>query len=168
MQTAELIQILREKLPHSYKNQRDGWAKCIVEEQHSIRELSVLLKEQSKISYRMSWLLADIGLYSKDYFFQELPFLFAMRKEVTFFDFEEHFSSYWYYFGIPEENESEAMDLLVHFLSNDYKVSTHSRALSALLDLVEKYPELGPEVKLVAVGVRCSPNVNRRRKKLLG
>lgn len=168
MTTPELIETLKAELPFVYKTQRDHWAKTIVEENHSIRELSVLLKEKSKVSYRMSWLLADIGLYSKEYIFMELPYLFSMRKEVTFFDFEEHFSSYWHYFGIPEENESEAMDLLIHFLTNDYKVSTQSRGLDALLTLVEKYPELAPEVKLIAESVRCSPNVKRRRERILG
>lgn len=168
MTTKELIAQLKRDLPHGYKPEREEFARLIVNEQHSIQELSTLLFEKEKISYRFSWLLTDIGLYDKDYLFRTLPYLFSKRKEVTFFDFEEQFSTYWYYFGVPEENESDALDLLIHFLTNDYKVSTQSRSLDALLTLVEKYPELGPEVKMVAEGVRCSPNVSRRRKALLG
>jgi hypothetical protein len=147
------IQSLSIELPTSDAAQRTKWAKIIVSEKISISSLSELLFMKKEIALRFSWLLSDVGIENSEVLFNALPALFENRSAVESFDFEPSFATYWSIAGVPYENETAAIDLILRWIQSPFvNVTTKSRALIPIEQLVLKYPELQTEVRIVLEG----------------
>jgi hypothetical protein len=58
------------------------------------------------------------------------------------------FTRLWQLCGVPNENESDAIELLFGYLnSREIDITTKSRALFVLVGLINKYSELKNELK---------------------
>ena len=143
----EIKTILLENLANSNSDDRKKWATLIIESKLDLIELCSILKSDRKTAIRFAWMLTEIAEKDPHFLHQHLPYLFAIRKEITHFPFEESFANYWRFSGIPEENESEAIDLLFFWIqSSSTNKTIKSRAQKVLLKLCEKYPELKNEM----------------------
>ena len=64
-------------------------------------------------------------------------------------DFKLRFATYWSLVGVPPEQEAEAVELLFDWVrSAAVDITTKWRAIKALLELAEKFPELQNELRL--------------------
>ena len=144
-----LYQELQELLPSSDGNQRKSWAKTIVENDIDLLELSDLLFCEKKIALRFSWLLSDIGMISPKKLRDALPDLLQKSEQVDHFPFVESFATYWQIAGVPESNESQAIDHLFGWIiSGDTNTTTKSRSAKTLFQLAQKYPDLKNELSI--------------------
>lgn len=144
----ELYKELEVSLLKSNGAQRKIWVTTIVENKVDIQELSNLLKGDRKIATRFLWLLSEIGLFNPNTLFAELPFLWEVCRALNPV-YKTSFASFWLIAGLPPQNESEAIDVLFHWvLSPAINVTIKSRAIMVLLKLTQKYPELKNELKL--------------------
>ena len=144
---SSFLTYLEQNLPGSTGADRASWAKFIVEEDIDIQGLFPLLNLDGKIALRFQWLLSDIGLCLPERLLNVLPDLLEFGKTIRDFDFQFSFATYWSIAGIPEENEAEAVELLISLLqSSKTNVTIKSRALKAILPLTEKYPDLKSEL----------------------
>lgn len=146
----ELYDELLSELAASSGSYRQAWARLIVAEKVDIVSLCELLYEDKPIAKRFSWLLSDIALTEPKVLYYVLPFLFQLRDKTSISDFQYSFSKYWNYCGVPEEHEGEAIDLLFKWIE-DPNVSVHikTNSLNALSKILEKYPDLKNELKIV-------------------
>lgn len=145
---AKFLSELKEQLPGSNSAQRKSWLKKIAQENIPIDTLAPILLKKRAIALPFSWLLSGIAKSDTEKFNQALPQLYAMRKEVKTFDFEQSFATYWGLAGVPVENEVDAIDLLFKLLQSPHiNVTTKSRALIPLAALTQKYPELKNELR---------------------
>ncbi|MFT5822875.1 MAG: hypothetical protein ACI8ZM_004132 [Crocinitomix sp.] len=143
------ISLLKTELPTSDAVLRQIWAKKIVNKEIPLLILSQLLVEKRVIALRFSWLLSDIGMNNPAILLNALPKLFEKRQQVESFDFEQSFATYWSLVGVPTENESEAIDLILKWLqSATINVTIKSRALIPLEQLALNYPELRHEIRV--------------------
>jgi hypothetical protein len=171
MEHNRFIQSLSTELPTSDAAQRTKWAKKIVREKISISTLSELLFMKKEIALRFSWLLSDVGIENSEVLFNALPTLFKNRNAVNSFDFEPSFATYWSIAGIPFENETAAIDLILHWLQSPFvNVTTKSRALIPIEQLALKYPELQTEIRIVLEGEKenSTAQFQKRVTQLLG
>lgn len=137
---------LETSLAKSNSTQRHSWAATIIAQDISIRDLTPLLKGNAQTCSRFLWLLSDVGIANPEKLMSELPYLFELFT-TEFPQYLPSFASFWYYTGVPSENEGAAIDLLFElFLSTDTTVTIKSRALVVLAGLAEKYPALKPEL----------------------
>jgi hypothetical protein len=147
------IEVLILELRTSDAAQRTIWAKKIINENIPISSLWDLLLMEKAISSRFSWLLSDIGMENSEVLFSALPSLFENRNSVESFDFELSFATYWSLVGVPYENETAAIDLILCWLQSPFvNVTTKSRSLIPLEQLATKYPELKMEISIVLEG----------------
>ncbi|NOQ73204.1 MAG: hypothetical protein GQ574_14450 [Crocinitomix sp.] len=147
------ISLLKVELPTGDALQRQIWAKKIVNEEIPILRLSELLLGEKTIALRFSWLLSDVGMENSEVLYNALPSLFESRSAVESFDFEPSFATYWSLVGVPYENETAAIDLLLRWLQSPFvNVTTKSRALIPIEQLALKYPELKMEISIVLQG----------------
>ena len=147
------LKTLKNELPKSDAAQRQVWANKIVNEEILVSIMSQLLFQDKTIALRFSWLLSDIGMVNSTVLLAALPKLFEERKQVESFDFEQSFATYWSIVGVPFENESDAIDLILKWLqSANVNVTIKSRALIPLEQLVLNYPELQYEVRACLEG----------------
>lgn len=146
----ELYDELLSALAASSGSDRQAWAKLIVAEKIDIVSLCELLYEDKPIATRFSWLLSDIALTEPKVLYNVLPFLFQLRDKTSIPNFQYSFSKYWNYCSVPEEHEGEAIDLLFKWIE-DPNVSVHikTNSLNALSKILEKYPDLKNELKIV-------------------
>ena len=137
---------LKSLLPTSTAKDRRKWAIQIATDKTPVRNLVGLLQCESKIATRFAWLLTDIGLIEPQHLFNDLPFLFALSTEIDHFKFRESFANYWLVAGLPEENETEAINLLFDWLqSSSINTTVKSRAIFVLEKIVKKNPDLRNE-----------------------
>lgn len=147
------IGLLKNELPSSDAVIRQIWARKIISEEIPLLNLSQLLKDKKAIALRFSWLLSDIGMENPDVLLNALPSLFESRSTVESFDFEQSFATYWSLVGVPSENESDAIDLILKWLqSENINVTIKSRALISLEQLALVYPELKNEILVCLEG----------------
>lgn len=140
------LEELKSFLPNSSYEQRKKWAIFIIENNVDLKELSVLIKCENKISTKFLWMLSDIAILKPNKLFIDLPYLLKLCNSVNP-DYTTSFASFWLYVGVPEENEGEAIDLLFQFLvSPKVNVTIKSRSIFVLLNLSKKYPELKNEL----------------------
>jgi len=138
---------LKTELPTSLAIQRKRWAFFIIENKIDIKALSILLQSDKKTGLRYAWLLSEIGQLNADSLFAELPYLLKLSEQIDHFYFIESFATYWLIAGVPNENESQAIELLFGWvLSNEINVTTKFRALQVLVQLCNKFPELKNEL----------------------
>lgn len=146
MDTSSFYQTLYLNLPQSNQEQRENWAKTIVDQGISLHSLLPLLKEDYKISSRFSWLLSNIGIYHKPTLTSILPTLLELKEEVKAFNLEHNLIKYWNISGIPKHQEGIALDILFkHLISSKTQVSIKSQILPQLYQLSILYPEIKPE-----------------------
>lgn len=148
MNKDEFYNLLESSLPKSTAEQRKIWASIIIKQKVDIKFLSKLLWCNKKIASRFLWLLSDIGELNQKYLYNELPYLYQLSDKITHINFKTSFATYWLICGIPNENESIAIELLFDWVqSENINITTKSRSLFALFNLTKKYPELKDELK---------------------
>ena len=149
MLTTSFYQTLYLNLPKSNQEQRELWAKNIVDQNIPLPKLLPLLKEEYKISTRFSWLLSNIGIYHKPTLTSILPILLEQKKEVKAFKLDYNLIKYWNICGIPKPQEGVALNILFnHLISPKTLVSIKSQILPLLYQLSSIYPEIKPELIL--------------------
>lgn len=148
----ELYIVLETELKNSTSSQQKVWAQLIIENQIDIKKLAPLLHSEKKTAMRFAWMLTEIAQIDPNYLFAELDYFFKLSKDITQFNFKESFANYWKITGLPEENESEAIDMLLHWASSPKtNITIKKRALRVLDQLKLKYPELENEISLVTL-----------------
>ncbi|HOZ87242.1 MAG TPA: hypothetical protein PL029_05760 [Bacteroidia bacterium] len=137
---------LKSQLARSSGEQRKIWANTIIEKNIGLKDLSELLRGETKTATRFLWLISDIGIAAPDQLLTELPFLFELSDSLDP-AIKTAFASFWHYAGVPVENEGKAIDLLFQLLqSAETNVSIKTRSIWVLLKLSQKYPELKNEL----------------------
>jgi hypothetical protein len=145
--TPFFLKELKSSLPKSSFEQRKMWATYIIEKNIDLKELTELLKCETKIATKFLWMLSDIAILSPDKLFKALPYLLKLCHTINQ-DYKNSFASFWLYVGVPLENEGEAIDLLFQFLvSPKTNVTVKSRSVLVLFNLTKKYPELKNELR---------------------
>lgn len=139
-------QELQQALASSTGMQRKTWAAYIVLNQLDLSELAPLMREEPKTSIRFFWLLSDVGLSDSATLFCQLPYLFSYCREHQPEQLHA-FASFWSYVGVPQENETDAINCLFDWLlSPKINTSIKSRAINVLMQLVIKHPTLKNEL----------------------
>ena len=146
--SAKFYNELKQNLPTSNWDIRKNWAQKIVNQNIELQSLFPLLKENEKVASRFLWLLSDVADVSQLSLFAELPYLLKLSDEIDHVNMKVSFTRFWQLMGVPEENESQAIDMLFGYLnSSEIQVTQKSRALFVLFDLTKKYPALKNELK---------------------
>ena len=161
-----MLRELQSKLPTSLTAQRMVWARRIVKQQLTIADLAPLLYGGEKVCRRFCWLLSDIGLEFPAWLRAALPDLWteADKLEAKGRSIRLAFASWWRLAGVPKEQEGLAYDHCLQWLHAAHTdVTTKSRALMVLLPLVEKHPDLLPELRLVLNEVRDTHSASFRK-----
>lgn len=145
--TTNLYNTLKAELADSYDAHREVWARQIIKEDIALEDLAPLLAEDPKTANRFLWLLSNVGDVDKQKLKGFLPKLFELRDTYTLIDYTVAFCKYWHLCGVPEEQESEAINLCFQWLNNPkLKVSIKYYCMWVLRDLVPRYPELKGEL----------------------
>jgi len=140
---------LENKLLFSTAEIRNNWARIICEQDIELSYLSKLLYCERKIATRFLLLLSDVGQVNPEKLHQYLPTLLEMRGQIKHANIDASFPGFWLIAGVPEQNESKAIELLFEWLqSPKTTVTSKSRSMFVLLKLTNKYPELKNELKL--------------------
>lgn len=143
-----LYTTLEKELASSHAVERKGWIDKIINPGVGIKQFFPLLELDQKTGQRFAWLLSELAELDPSAIFNHLPALWTKSNSISNFDFKKSFASYWLICGLPEENESEAIDVLFSWLnSSEHEVTIRSRSALILLELTKKYPELKNELK---------------------
>ncbi len=165
----DFYQELESDLPKSTEEQRQIWARIIVEQDLDLRELSKLVFLNKKVATRFLWMLSGVGMIRPQKLFHALPFLFKLFDELDP-AYKTAFANYWRIAGVPPEDEGKAIDLLFEWLlSAQITVTIKSRAIFVLFELTKKYPELKNEFKLCLIDQmdKYSKDFKKRAGKIL-
>jgi hypothetical protein len=139
---------LKSQLAKSSGEQRKIWATTIIDKNIRLKDLSGLLRAETKTATRFLWLISDIGITAPDQLLTELPYLLELIDSLDP-AIKPAFASFWHYAGVPVENEGKAIDLLFQWLhSAETNVSIKTRSIWVLLKLSQKYPELKNELRV--------------------
>lgn len=142
---------LEANLAKSTEEQRQSWAKTIVERNIDLEDLSELLRCEHRIVSRFLWMLSGIGLIEPKKLFDSLPFLVESVEKMKPV-YRTAFANYWRIAGVPLQNEGKAIDWCFEWLlSAEANLTIKSRALFVLFDLTKKYPELKHELKICLI-----------------
>ena len=161
-----MLRELQSELPASLTAQRMVWARRIAKQRLTIADLALLLYGDVKVCRRFCWLLSDIGLEHPAWLRAALPDLWTEtdQLEAQGRSIRLAFASWWRLAGVPEEQEGLAYDYCLQWLQTAHTdVTTKSRALMVLLPLVEKHPDLLPELQLVLKEVRDAHSASFRK-----
>ncbi len=160
---------LESGLPTSTEEQRQNWARVIVEQGLDLKQLSGLVHCEKKVATRFLWMLSGVGMINPAKLHEALPFLLE-EIEKTNQNYLTSFANYWRIVGVPVENEGKAIDLSFEWLlSADITVTIKSRALFVLFNLTKKYPELKNELRFCLIDQmdKYSKDFRKRAQKIL-
>lgn len=161
---------LESGLAKSTEQQRQTWARFIVEQDIDLKELSGLLNAEKKVATRFLWMLSGVGLINQSKLFEALPYLLKTVQEINNPLYLTSFANYWLIAGVPEGDEGKVIDLSFGWLlSADINVTIKSRALFVLFNLTKKYPEIKNELRLCLLDQmdKYSKDFHNRAKKIL-
>lgn len=145
---------LKEHLPNALMEERKLWVDHFFEQQLDFKLLKGLLFEDRNIALHFSWMISEIGLKNPSYLLKYLPDIYMLSANYETFNFRHSFAKYWRISGIPEVNESEALDDLLDWYRNPKSnISLKKNSYRCLLILLKKYPELEGEIVLNGEGV---------------
>lgn len=146
--TNSFKQELQAILPSSTGQDRKTIAGYIVENKIDLRNCFELFRSDHKTASRFQWLLSDIGLIEPPFLKALLPDLMNYCEEMNETE-KTCFANYWLIGGLPEEDESVAMDLCFKWLMDPkINVTIKGRAMNVLFGLMKKYPDIRIELKL--------------------
>lgn len=150
MKTLEFTVFLSENMSRSSHADRQKWIKKVIDKRMSIISLiDFFLIQNKNITNRFLWMLSDLGQISPPDLLEVLPYLLSKRHTIKIKNIEATFANYFLLVGVPLVNESEVIDLMFKWiLSKDMNVTTKSRSIVVLDNLVKKYPELKNEFRL--------------------
>ncbi len=148
---SDLLEQLKKVLPNSHATRRKEIAaeitNRIVAENFDLEKLLPLVYEPEKVSSRFFWLLSDIAELAPQKLIEIQPKLFALKNKTTYKNIRHSFSRYWSLYGINETIESEALDLLIKWLSDSNStVSVKVHSMYALEKLCKFHPEITSEL----------------------
>ncbi|MCB0737880.1 MAG: hypothetical protein KDC92_10235 [Bacteroidetes bacterium] len=144
---AILTKQLKLELPQGHAEKRKHFAKLICEQQIDLNDLLPLAFENETVASRFFWLLSDVGEIDARKLVVFLPKLFSIRKETTYQNIPHSFSRYWNLYGIPQENEAEAIENLFAWLvDSSSEVSVKVHAMRALFKLTKKHDGIRNEL----------------------
>ena len=143
----DILKQLKLELPQSHAETRKHFAQVICEQQIDLNDLLPLAFENETVASRFFWLLSDVGEIDARKLVNFLPKLFSIRDEITYQNIPHSFSRYWNLYGIPEENEAEAIEHLFAWLADsNSKVSVKVHAMRALFKLSKKHEGIRNEL----------------------
>jgi len=146
MSTASLFTHLSDQLSKSMSKERKQWAKEIVDNDFPLTEFFELFEADERTRNRFQMLVSDIAIYDKDYMQRYMPELLSRSKQKSKSNIRRYMAKWWYYVGVPEEQEGEALDILFEVLLNpEEQIHVKTPAFHATRILVRKYPELEAE-----------------------
>ena len=149
MKAQEFYNFLLDELPKSTTQDRQYWAAEIVESKLDLIELSNLLYCESKVTSRFMWLLTEVGKVNSYVLAQFLPYLLEVKNKINYKEIGASFANYWLKCGVPEENETQAIDLFFSWIQSGVSnVTTKSRSIFVLYNLTKKYPTFKNELRL--------------------
>lgn len=139
---------LHQSLKSSMMQERQVWAKQIVDEGVDLKELcNTFLYADKTTALRFSWLLSDIGNYNAAKLHIILPYIFEKREQTSIENFHYQFVKYWSIAGIPKENIDAAANLLFNWLNSSHtNVSIKAHSMLNLYTLTKDYPDLRNEL----------------------
>ena len=146
---SNLLERLKRELPASDAAVRKQMATLLCEQNIYLKDLLPLAFEDEKVSSRFFWLLSDVADIEPQRLMAVLPRLLELRDQTSYPKLNRSLARYWNVYGLPEESEGEAMDLLFQWFSEigaDVTQKLHS--LYALQKLSVKYPEIRTEIIL--------------------
>ena len=150
MKAQEFYNLLLDELPKSTTLVRQTWAAKIMEEEIELNELSNLLFCEPEVTSRFMWLLTEVGEVKFSVLFQFLPHLLEVKDKINYKELGASFANYWLKCGVPEESETQAIDLLFSWVqSGNSNATTKSRSIFVLYNLTKKYPALKNELRLI-------------------
>lgn len=145
-------QLLEKRLSESTGADRKKWASEIIAANMDLRFFADLLHGEPKRARRFLWLLGDLVELNGEFVKPFLPQLWIASKKVMAFNARLNFAKFWFYSGIPAENEAEAIDCLFNWWqSAQVNVSIKFYVLRNLVALTKKYPDFKTEVTAVLV-----------------
>ncbi len=161
---------LESGLAKSTEEQRQTWARFIIEQDVDLKDLVGLLNAEKKVATRFLWMLSGIGIIDREKLFEALPYLLKTVEKMNNPLYLTSFANYWLIAGVPEEDEGKAIDLSFEWLlSADTNITIKSRALLVLFKLTKKYPEIKNELRLCLLEQmdKYSKDFHKRAKKIL-
>jgi hypothetical protein len=165
-----IIQNIENQLLISNAKQRLIWANKIVESRISLKELYPILIKDNSTSMRCLWLLGDIADISSEYLFNYLEELFQVCSGMKQVEIQASFAKFWALCGIPVNQESMCIDLLLKWIASPtINVTTKSRSLLAIKTMINKYPDIKQEC-LVIIQNQCdnhSKDFKKRCEKMI-
>lgn len=132
------------------ESNRNAWTREIIENRIKLSELFPILKSGKTASMRFTWILGDISTLKPELLFEHLPYLFSIRNEMPFPNYDRSLAKFFCNCGIPETIEGIAIDELFKWLNSaSVSVSTKHYCVLTLQKTCERYPELKPEFLLI-------------------
>lgn len=145
----EFYCLLEHALPESNTLERKQWASRLIERNFDITVLSKLLFCEKKVATRFLWMLSEVGMLEPQRLLSILPFLLKLYPQIKHLKPESSFANYWLLAGVPTENEAQSIELLFRWIQDPHmNITTKSRSIFVLVNLVKKYPDLKHELTL--------------------
>jgi hypothetical protein len=127
---------------------RKYWAAYIVNNHIDLISIISLIEAEHPVAMRFSWVLGDLCETAPAVVYPSIAYLFNKREQIKIPNFNRSLAKLFYYCGVPNEIEGEAINELFKWLQNTKSnVSTKSYAMLALHQLTQLYPELQHELK---------------------
>ncbi len=156
-------QMLTSQLGESNSLNRKKWIDEIVKCNYKLSDLLEVLNSDTKTANRFLWLMSEIGLSHPDFLRQQLPELFKAFESYNH-TYRQAFASYWLYVGIPQENESQALDFLLQIIKDrSVNFTIKLRAAKVLGRMAYTYPELTREIKMALLPLQEDGSSSFRR-----
>jgi len=151
MQEPSLIEQLATSLREDRSSEnRQRWAKYIVNNNISMRSLLPLLDAEHPIGMRFTWLFGDIVLLDKTILNPIVLSCFQRRNDITSPGNTRTLDKLLCLVGVPEELEGTVVDELFKWiLDPKIKVAVKVFAIDTIAQLAIKYPALKEELLIV-------------------
>ncbi len=125
---------------------RRRWAEMIIGAQLPVVNLLPLLEQDEKTANRTLMLISELGMQDPKFLQQAMPELLKVSADSRYPGLYEYMVKYWYYAGVPEEQEGDALDRAFEVLLRpEVKIHVKTPAFHVARKLVNKYPELRME-----------------------
>ena len=129
---------------------RKRWSAYLIENHIDLREYVDLVLSERKLALRFIWLVGDLCEQNAVYVSPAVPTFYALKDQVKFPNYDRSLAKMFLWCGIPENREGEIIDVLFSWIMNSkVSVATKTNAMLALQKVLNKYPELKQELKLV-------------------
>lgn len=144
----QLLQELKASLLEDrYSENRQTWAKYLVDNQVNMQDLLCLLDEKHPIAMYFSWVLGDVLVLQPERIFPIIPYCFELRDKMPFPGFKRSIAKMLAVAGVPKDLEGIVVDELFKWILDlKMPVAVKVHSLETIYNLTIKYPELKEEL----------------------